>query len=127
MGDGCKNGRLGLDYNGTLSHTASKKPCVPWAKIDNDTQLQSNYCRNPDESPIGPWCFIEKTAQTESNVQPAMEYTLTHTGYMSLYTTHWENYAHTMSNVTDYQDPVTGMQYERDVCPIRIEIWSHYI
>ncbi|KAM7533029.1 hypothetical protein Aperf_G00000119698 [Anoplocephala perfoliata] len=60
----------GPPYNGTLNHTAAGEPCLPWSEFThlhlrsswNATVLkeQSNYCRNPDDDPRGPWCMVTR-------------------------------------------------------------------
>ncbi|XP_041108499.1 plasminogen-like [Polyodon spathula] len=63
----CKEGN-GVGYRGFLSHTASGKTCQQWtsstphkpnitATTHPDANLESNYCRNPDGDPEGPWCY----------------------------------------------------------------------
>ncbi|KAJ8306030.1 hypothetical protein KUTeg_016575 [Tegillarca granosa] len=59
----------GKTYRGTVSYTRSFKKCLPWSKVthcrhnlfdinDLDTQLESNYCRNPGDG-TKPWCYVE--------------------------------------------------------------------
>ena len=60
----------GPPYNGTLNHTAAGEPCLPWSElkhlhlrsswIASVLQEQSNYCRNPDDDPRGPWCMVTR-------------------------------------------------------------------
>ncbi|XP_029449955.1 plasminogen [Rhinatrema bivittatum] len=63
----CKRG-TGTDYRGTESKTANGIVCQSWSSthphIPNVTPtkfpaagLESNYCRNPDGDPKGPWCY----------------------------------------------------------------------
>ncbi|XP_076128071.1 plasminogen-like [Alosa pseudoharengus] len=58
----------GSSYRGTKSRTKSGKTCQRWASksphIPNMTpekypnaDLESNYCRNPDNDAGGPWCY----------------------------------------------------------------------
>ncbi|XP_046897617.1 prothrombin isoform X2 [Hypomesus transpacificus] len=66
---------IGVDYIGTLSTTLQARTCLPWtepsvqARIKGkgfipEVKLDKNYCRNPDEDPEGPWCFVEKNGTT---------------------------------------------------------------
>uniref|UniRef100_A0A5K3EJ85 Kringle domain-containing protein n=1 Tax=Mesocestoides corti TaxID=53468 RepID=A0A5K3EJ85_MESCO len=60
----------GPPYNGTLNRTATGEPCLPWSEFThlrlrsmwNASVLQehSNYCRNPDDDPRGPWCMVTR-------------------------------------------------------------------
>ncbi|KAH9277864.1 Plasminogen [Echinococcus granulosus] len=60
----------GPPYNGTLNHTAAGEPCLPWSEFTHlhlrsswnasVLQEQSNYCRNPDDDPRGPWCMVTR-------------------------------------------------------------------
>lgn len=60
----------GLDYTGDLSVTLGGHNCLPWASpvvttlsLDKDflpeVHLPDNHCRNPDNDPEGPWCYIQ--------------------------------------------------------------------
>lgn len=71
----CKESASGKGYSGILSSTMSDSACLPWTSVPEyykpvvwmgqdkfataDTMLSSlhNYCRNPDNDAIGPWCF----------------------------------------------------------------------
>ncbi|CAH1786990.1 unnamed protein product, partial [Owenia fusiformis] len=67
----CKVTLLGNEYVGKKTRTASGKQCMRWdSQIphkhtpleddqfpDNSVKDASNYCRNPDNEPQGPWCF----------------------------------------------------------------------
>ena len=60
---------LGTDYTGTVAVTRNGKTCDQWINWDfydgiEDSNFPdgsivaaSNYCRNPDHEPLGPWCF----------------------------------------------------------------------
>ncbi|VDO06488.1 unnamed protein product [Rodentolepis nana] len=61
----------GPPYNGTMNHTAAGEPCLPWSEFTHlhlrsswnasVLQEQSNYCRNPDDDPRGPWCMVTRS------------------------------------------------------------------
>ncbi|KAM3183637.1 hypothetical protein ACTXT7_009972 [Hymenolepis weldensis] len=61
----------GPPYNGTLNHTAAGESCLPWSEFTHlhlrsswnasVLQEQSNYCRNPDDDPRGPWCMVTRS------------------------------------------------------------------
>ena len=55
----CKTSRKGLDYNGTVSYTASGKTCLFWHKLN--ITAEDNYCRNIDGKRSFPWCFTHIT------------------------------------------------------------------
>ncbi|XP_048841616.1 plasminogen-like isoform X2 [Brienomyrus brachyistius] len=63
----CKNG-VGSDYRGSISKTKSGKTCQRWnlnyphktgisPLTHPDSNLEYNFCRNPDGDSNGPWCY----------------------------------------------------------------------
>ncbi|XP_036406275.1 plasminogen [Megalops cyprinoides] len=81
----CKNG-IGSDYRGTMSTTKSGKQCQRWGStfphkpnITPDTHpnsdLESNFCRNPDGDKTGPWCYTMdwETRWEHCNIQDCSE------------------------------------------------------
>lgn len=59
----------GLDYTGDLSVTIGGHVCLPWSSpvvqtLSKDKEfipeitLTTNKCRNPDNDPEGPWCYV---------------------------------------------------------------------
>ena len=72
----CRSTTLGKEYTGTLTVTNAGKTCQPWLSQlphshtrnnpasfpDANLVEASNYCRNPDNAPYGPWCYT-----TDSN------------------------------------------------------------
>ncbi|KAI3366194.1 hypothetical protein L3Q82_010012 [Scortum barcoo] len=60
----------GIDYVGDLAVTLGGHTCLQWSSPEAKTlsqdkefipevELQGNKCRNPDNDPEGPWCFVE--------------------------------------------------------------------
>uniref|UniRef100_A0A8C0L406 Prothrombin n=1 Tax=Canis lupus dingo TaxID=286419 RepID=A0A8C0L406_CANLU len=75
-GRDCAEG-LGMNYRGNVSFTRSGIECQLWRsryphkpEINSTTHpgadLQENFCRNPDGSTTGPWCYtIDPTVRRE--------------------------------------------------------------
>ncbi|CAH1786987.1 unnamed protein product, partial [Owenia fusiformis] len=67
----CKTSSLGEQYRGQKTTTITGKTCQRWDQQyphkhdrynpamfpDNSVAEAGNFCRNPDNSPRGPWCF----------------------------------------------------------------------
>lgn len=60
----------GIDYTGDLSVTAQGHTCLAWSSPEAvalrrgktfipEVVLERNKCRNPDNDPEGPWCYVE--------------------------------------------------------------------
>ncbi|KAK0133293.1 Prothrombin [Merluccius polli] len=60
----------GLDFTGDISVTLGGHTCLSWASLQvqslsrnkqfiPEVNLPGNKCRNPDNDPEGPWCFVE--------------------------------------------------------------------
>ena len=73
----CKLTTAGQEYKGTEAVTKSGKQCQSWPHSyikDGDTNNRfpdakagdaENFCRNPNNRPLGPWCFTSLDAQKE--------------------------------------------------------------
>ena len=73
----CKRTARGTEYDGTAAKTVSGKTCQRWdsqsphahtrnnvTKFPEDSlDAASNYCRNPDNEPKGPWCYTTDPAK----------------------------------------------------------------
>ena len=60
----CRLTDIGSEYRGQVSVTSSGKNCLPWKDVHNNgsipiEELENNFCRNPDNRPGGPWCFVD--------------------------------------------------------------------
>ncbi|KAK5621309.1 hypothetical protein CRENBAI_009918 [Crenichthys baileyi] len=60
----------GIDYTGDLSVTVGGHTCLQWASREAaalsrgkvfipEVVLEGNKCRNPDDDPEGPWCYVD--------------------------------------------------------------------
>jgi len=67
--DECKKTKAGKEYGGVVSKTVSGRTCQAWASRtpqdhktftnfpEGSEKAAKNYCRNPDNTPDGPWCY----------------------------------------------------------------------
>eukprot|EP00760_Papus_ankaliazontas_P031339 PhM_4_TR523/c0_g1_i1/m.38965 len=67
----------GIDYRGGVNLTRSGAICDGWNKTSFAGYTQAgiadhNYCRNPDNNPSGPWCYVKNGGgRNESCAVPA--------------------------------------------------------
>ena len=70
----CKVDRKGLEYHGTLDFTWSSRSCMHWvitiyddpeAFPDDSVDQAFNYCRNPTNFNLGPWCIVDTRGNWE--------------------------------------------------------------
>ena len=72
----CKRSAMGEYYKGNLAVSTTGKQCLPWESFltEDDWMMKfpdtshselSNYCRNPDRKPLGPWCYVDPDGQWE--------------------------------------------------------------
>ena len=61
----CKDDRRGLDYQGKINHSREGHVCMPWVSFsfndnfpDRIVDEAFNYCRNPVNFSLGPWCYL---------------------------------------------------------------------
>ena len=51
----------GSDYAGSVAFTRQGVPCAKWSEQTRDKSRRRvgghNFCRNPDNDPLGPWCY----------------------------------------------------------------------
>ncbi|XP_062575225.1 plasminogen-like [Saccostrea cucullata] len=64
----CKYSKLGKEYIGLKTTTLSGRTCQRWDRnhphkhsnanrFSGPASCHENFCRNPDNSPNGPWCY----------------------------------------------------------------------
>jgi hypothetical protein len=66
----CRTTKRGLDYRGKLSTTNMGRTCQAWSvltphnhKFQRELLTEKNYCRNPDNTSGGPWCYTTDVSQ----------------------------------------------------------------
>jgi len=67
----CKETTKGTEYRGNINTSVSGKDCQRWDSQSphkhsrytmlaaDDRKFAANYCRNPDNEPLGPWCYTQ--------------------------------------------------------------------
>ena len=75
-GQNCKLTKRAATYLGTINRAISNKPCLAWADVaqedyvfpDGSPEEASDFCRNPDWDPNGPWCYTEPLTREYCNI-----------------------------------------------------------
>lgn len=53
------------DYNGQLEYPYDGGKCRNWG---DRFKLKNGYCRNPSQSPMGPWCYVKSGEKRACNI-----------------------------------------------------------
>ncbi|XP_022657021.1 tyrosine-protein kinase transmembrane receptor Ror-like isoform X3 [Varroa destructor] len=72
----------GESYRGSVSMSISGHPCQPWHHQILYSRVTAHegilgghsYCRNPDGSRVGPWCFTEVGGKEACNIPKCADY-----------------------------------------------------
>ena len=68
--DECKRSQFGNEYRGKQNWTKSGRQCSSWkyrmTDFDPEMIRSQNFCRNPDNDPGGPWCFVGDDEEREA-------------------------------------------------------------
>ncbi|CAL2029213.1 unnamed protein product [Caenorhabditis brenneri] len=127
-------GRRNIDFQG--------RPCLFWSTIPNSTFDNSysssssfsmkrilpdeyeNFCRNPDENPLGPWCHLEEGLKSPC-FEPCRQSTETSSEFVCLNRNGFPYTEYDMSDILDLPqliglfDDVDLMYESRFVLPIK--------
>jgi hypothetical protein len=76
----CKRSRNGREYVGKMEESRSRTHCQYWgssmSQFDPTIHKQNNYCRNPDNNPIGPWCMINGSSVESCGIAWCLNYNI---------------------------------------------------